>query len=170
MQNWNSYFTVTAGASASLTGFIFIGLSLNLHKILKITRSHLPTRALGSILLLSNILIVSSFHLIPGQPVCYIGDEILGTTIIVWIVNTRIDIFSIKRVDRNFFVPYLKALIFTQLSLIPFFISAVMLCSGCAYGLYVLVPGISFSFIKCLIDAWYLLVEVNRSEIVFEKL
>jgi hypothetical protein len=163
---WANYFLATSGAAATLTGLIFIGLSINLQKILKITQSHLPSRALGSLLLLTNILIVSSLCLAPKQHMIYMGSEILCTGILVWLMNTWLDVISYKRVDKDFKMQYFKTLFFTQISILPFMMSGAVLISGSGDGIYYLLPGISLSFIKCLVDSWYLLVDVNRVEII----
>ena len=65
MEQWANYFIATAGGAAALTGLIFVSVSLNLKQIL--AGKHLPGRALGSLILLSNILISGSFCLIPRQ-------------------------------------------------------------------------------------------------------
>src|ERR1700743_3335418 len=89
-----SYFSTMAEAAATLTGLIFVGLSLNLQRILSI--KHLPTRALGSLMLMTNILIVSSFCLVKAQPILWLGVEVLACGLLIWIVNLRMDIAMYK--------------------------------------------------------------------------
>jgi hypothetical protein len=166
MGQWANYFLATAGAASTLTGLIFIGLSINLQKILMITKLHVPSRALGSLLLLTNILIVSSLCLAPKQQMVYMGSEILSTGLMVWVINTWLDFISYKRVEKNLKTQYFKTLFFTQVAIIPFIMAGAVLLSGSGNGIYYLLPGISISFIKCLVDSWFLLVNVNQVEVL----
>jgi len=86
----DNYFITMAEAAATLTGLIFVGLSLNLQRILSI--KHLPARALGSLMLMTNILIVCSFCLIKQQPLYGLGAEILACGLVIWIASIRMDI------------------------------------------------------------------------------
>jgi modulator of FtsH protease len=61
------------GASAALLGLLFVGVSINLTKILG---SRDPAdRSLLTMILLLIILIVSSLLLVPGQPLNWLGAE-----------------------------------------------------------------------------------------------
>jgi len=57
MDQWQSFFVAEAGASAALTGLVFVGVSINLSRILSFPK--LPSRAFGALLLLLTILISS---------------------------------------------------------------------------------------------------------------
>jgi hypothetical protein len=100
MDKWLSYFSVTAGASAALTGLIFVGVSINLKKILQFRQ--LPGRALGTLVLLTNNLLVSSFCLIPDQTLFGLGMKLSVVTLTVFVFNTRLDILSIKEKDKTY--------------------------------------------------------------------
>jgi hypothetical protein len=160
MEQWANYFLATAGAAAALTGLIFVSVSLNLKRILSL--AHLPGRALVSLILMSNILIVSSFCLIPKQSFLLVGIEILVLDIIIWIVITRLDLKIYKGVEQKYKTQYLINIVFTQLAIEPYLAAAAYLLCNSDIGLYLLIPGITFSFIKSLLDSWVLLVEINR--------
>jgi len=160
MIQWDSYFTTIAEASATLTGLIFIGLSLNLQKIL--ASKQLPARALGSLILMAYILLISSFCLIPQQSIFMLGVEALTSSIIVWVNITRMDILMHNEAVKKYKRHYFQNLIFSQLALLPYLVAGVFLVSGSANGFYWLIPGITISIIKALTDSWVLLVEINR--------
>jgi hypothetical protein len=160
MEQWANYFLATGGAAAALTGLIFVSVSLNLKRILSLP--HLPGRALGSLILLTNILLISSFSLIPGQSIFWLGCEILLVNMILWIVITRMDIAMYKGTEKQYKPHYLQNLFFSQLAIVPYLAAGVCLLLNCNDGFYCLIPGITFSFIKSLIDSWVLLVEINR--------
>jgi len=160
MEPWSNYFIATAGGAAALAGLIFVSVSLNLKKILSMKQ--LPGRALGSLLLLINILITGSFCLVPGITLFWLGVEIMACGGIVWVLNTRMDVRMFRDIEAEYRPHYLQNLIFTQVAVLPYLTGGIFLLSGSITGLYWLVPGITLSFIKSLLDAWVLLVEINR--------
>jgi hypothetical protein len=156
----DSYFSTIAEAAATLTGLIFVGLSLNLQRILAVR--HLPARALGSLMLMTNILIVSSFCLIKGQPLLWLGIEVLACGLLIWIVSLRMDIKMYREVVQLYRFHYFRNLVFTQLAVLPYLAGGLLLVCGSGDGLYWLIPGMTISIIKALTDSWVLLVEINR--------
>ena len=160
MEHWANYFITTAGGAAALAGLIFVSVSLNLKKILSL--KHLPGRALGSLILLTNILISGSFCLVPGQGLFWLGCEILAVSITIWAVNTRMDINMYRNAENQYQPHYLQNLVFTQVAVLPYIAGSIFLVNNSSTGFYCLIPGITFSFVKALIDSWVLLVEINR--------
>lgn len=160
MGQWSDYFVTTAGGAAALAGLIFVSVSLNLKKILSL--KHLPGRALGSLILLTNILLIGSFCLVPGQSVFWLGCEISSLALVVWVANTRMDIKMYRGVERHYQPHYLQNLFFSQVAILPFAAAGIFLLNNSQTGFYFLIPGITFSFIKALVDSWVLLVEINR--------
>src|SRR5438067_8914296 len=65
LQAWQPFFPAQLGAAATLGGLVFVGLSLNLNKIL--AYAALPIRAMLALFLLLLVLIVSSIGLLPGR-------------------------------------------------------------------------------------------------------
>jgi len=160
VNGWESFLIAEVGASAALTGLIFVGVSINLSRILSLPR--LPSRALEALMLLLTVLIVSSLMLIPGQSSAWIGGELLVIGLIVWIIFVKIDTDNWRKTD----VPYRRTasllIVINQLSIVPYIIaSALVLLNGFA-GLYWMAVAVLFSFVKAIVDAWVLLVEINR--------
>jgi hypothetical protein len=160
IEQWANYFVATAGGAAALAGLIFVSVSLNLKKILSLKQ--LPGRALESLLLLINILITGSFCLVPGSTPLWLGVAVEACSSFVWILNTRMDIMMLLGVGKDHRHHYLQNLVFTQAATLPFLTGGIFLINGTFSGLYWLVAGITLSFIKALLDAWVLLVEINR--------
>ena len=65
MSAWENFFVAEVGASAVLAGLVFVGLSINLDKI--IAGSGLPGCALEALVAMMAVLVVSSLLLVPGQ-------------------------------------------------------------------------------------------------------
>lgn len=49
-----------------------------------------------------------------------------------------------------------------QVGLLPFLISGMLLLNGMPGGIYWIVPGFVLCLVKAFLDAWVLLVEINR--------
>jgi hypothetical protein len=160
MNEWHDLFVATAGASAALTGLIFVGVSINLTRILSFP--NLPSRALISLIVLVVILLISVEALIPGQPVFAIGIEILITGIAVWLIVLFADISIIKNSDKQYKKASFYNLLFDQAAVLPYLVAAIFLLAGCNYGLYWIVAAFLLSIIKAITDAWVLLIEINR--------
>src|SRR5277367_5529449 len=162
MDKWSNYFISTAGVAAGLTGLIFVGLSVNLKKIFFISKAHLPSRTLGSLITLANIVVVSNLCLVPKQPDYCTGIEILIAGIIIWIIVTRLDLVMYRTVEVNYRPRYFRNIFYSQLTIMPFLIAGIFLICKFDIGTYVLVPGIILSLIKSMVDIWFIMVDINR--------
>lgn len=79
---WENFFIAEAGASAALTGLLFVAASINLQRILSFPQ--LPGRAAETLIVLASVLAVDLFGLVPGQRTAVLGAELLGTGVAVW--------------------------------------------------------------------------------------
>ncbi len=160
MNQWANFFSAMAESAATLTGLIFVGASINLSKILSMPA--LPDRALESLILLLNILLISVQALIPDQSADALGWRLMIISGIVWFFMIYLDTRIWRKAEKRYRRHAIQNMIFTQLAILPFVIAGIIiLCQGYG-GIYWLVTGITFSFIKAVIDAWVLLVEIHR--------
>jgi hypothetical protein len=160
MNEWNSLFAATAGASATLTGLLFVGVSINLTKIL--ATPALPERALISIILLMMILIFSVMMLVPKQTFTVLGIRILALAVIAWIVILKVDFKDKSSIPKEFRPHYIWNTILDQIAILAYIASGITILIAGEDGLYWIASAMAFSFIKAVIDAWVLLVEINR--------
>jgi hypothetical protein len=77
-------------------------------------------------------------------------------SIVIWIRALRAPI-----PDQPRFVPVLSVVV-TQAATVPMVIAGVSLLLRAGGGLYWLVPGMAFSLVVAVVNAWVLLVEVVR--------
>jgi modulator of FtsH protease len=160
MEVWKDFFVAIVGAAAALAGLIFVGVSINLTKILSI-RS-MPGRAAESLALLIHVLIISALFLVPGQSLNLLATEVLVIGIVICIVVFRMDRAILKGSSPEFKVFSIRNMILSQLAILPYVTAGILMLTYGENGVYFIVAGIIISFIKSVIDAWVLLVEINR--------
>ncbi len=157
---WQAFFSAQVGASAALTGLIFVAVSINLGKI--IAQKWLVARAAKALLALTGVLLASTLCLVPVQHVSILGTELTVLGGLLWIGATG----SQRAASHE--NPYVTARqrvlqsVLTQFSVIPFPAAGVSLLFGWGGGLYWLVAGLVFAFVAALMDGWVLLVEILR--------
>jgi hypothetical protein len=160
-EGWGELFLAEAGASAALAGLLFVAVSINLDRIIALR--NLPGAALGAIALLVAVLMVSTFALVPEQPSWALGIEVLVVGLAAWSILTAIWVKAMRAPipGQPRFVPVISTVV-TQAATLPLVIAGVSLLLEAGGGLYWLVPGMAFSLVVAVVNAWVLLVEVVR--------
>ncbi|HEY2347711.1 MAG TPA: hypothetical protein VGH64_01785 [Puia sp.] len=160
MEAWHDFFVASAGAAAALMGLLFVGLSINLEKI--ITIAGLADRSLIALVLLFVILIQTLLLLVPHESTGFAGIAILVIGLFAWFFIIMKDIMVVKKTEKEYMNNYLFKMTLNQIALLPYFAAGIPLLNGNISGLYFLAVSIIFSFLKVSLDAWVLLVEINR--------
>ncbi len=110
----------------------------------------------------TGVLVVSSYMLVPAQPVVVLATELFVTGAIMWLMPTIIQ-FRTYRADDA--VPRRSLVVRCTLSLLssaPIMIAAAQILRGEPNGIAWMVPGIIVSLVATVINAWVLLVEIVR--------
>jgi hypothetical protein len=160
MEKWHDLFVATAGSTAALTGLIFVAVSINLDRILAFPR--LAERALISLILLLTVMIVSVIMLIPDLEWTTYGIVLLLLSLLVLLIVARIDILIYSRTERIYKKRYGTMVMLNQVAILPYFVSATLLYFTYEEGMFWIVGGFFFCVVKAVIDAWVLLIEINR--------
>ena len=165
MDAWHDFFLAQAGAAGVLTGLVFVGVSINLQKIVSDPRSGLAGRAGEALILLVAVLTVSILVLVPAQSLGVLGAEVLvvGLAAWGWIVAIQLQLlreWGSMRADLR--VPFVLRVVLGQVASLPLVIAGVAVLWVGPVGLYWLVAGTVFSILAALFEAWVLLVEINR--------
>jgi hypothetical protein len=84
MGDWHDFFLAQAGAAGVLTGLVFVGVSINLDKIVSDPNSGLAGRAAEALILLVAVLTASVLVLVPGQGLGVLGAEVLVVGLATW--------------------------------------------------------------------------------------
>ncbi len=159
LADWGDFFAAQLGAAAALLGLLFVGLSLNLEKILKFPE--LPNRALLALALLLGTLTMSSFVMIPNQGTTALGYEVFSTAVGLSLLSAVVE-WRTKRWVTSHHVNFYGNVVFLAAALVPYLIGGWLLVGGNPDGLYWVAAAIIVSFIKAVSDSWVLLVEINR--------
>jgi hypothetical protein len=155
---WTNFFVAELGASATLTGLLFVAVSINLSRILQLP--NLPLRAAEALLSLVSVLFVTTLVLIPQERIESYGIEILITALLTWIFNT-VSLIRCRKFDRQYVSLWFRFPL-NQLPPLPFIIAGALLIGGHLSGLYWIAPGVLLSFAAGIMGAWILLVEIQR--------
>jgi len=160
MNEWHDLFVATAGSSAALTGLIFVGVSINLSRILSFP--NLPGRALLSIILSGAILIFSIVLLMPAQSLAAACFETLFIGACTLLLMLSIDISIVKKTEKEYKNASILNMLFNQRAVLPYLIATMFFLFNNEHGFYWMVVAFILSIIKAIADAWVLLIEINR--------
>ena len=159
MSGWDSYLVAQVGASAALAGLVFVGISINLTRIL--STGSLPEYALQALVLLLAVLVISSLLLVP-QPLTAAGIELLlagiaDTAILIFLVA-----YSRRKIDPRYYGYLWFRAALNLCATLPFAVAGIAVLIWNTGGLYWIVPATLLSIVVAIYIAWVLLVEINR--------
>jgi hypothetical protein len=156
---WTDLFVATAGASAALAGLVFVAVSINIDRILKL--EGVPERALETVLLLLSIVLVSIACLIPGQGTTALGVELVGLGLVLGMAIAELAVRSLA--DRHQRRSQLVGrFILLAAGTLPVAVGGVSVLAEAGGGLYWIAAAIVFAIVGGVGNAWVLLVEILR--------
>jgi modulator of FtsH protease len=158
---WAPFLAAEAGAAATLAGLLFVGVSLNLTKIL--SARFLPLRSFLALTLLVAILVLASALLIPDQTLRSAGWQILVCGSLVWLLGSWVEWQGWRHLGpAQHRATFLSNVVLLEAATLPYLVGGILLIGGDTGGLTWFSTAIVFSFIKAVVDSWVLLVEINR--------
>ncbi len=160
MNGWGNFFVSELTASATLTGLIFVGVSVNLKTIA--TRATLTNRALEALVALIVVLFTCSLLLIPGQTSLAIGIEVLLFGLINWMIISFLQLNSLRQMQPQYRLQFVPYILLSQSAALSFVSAGVVLLILGMGGLYWIAAATLLSFLAAFTDAWILLIEINR--------
>lgn len=156
---WTELFVATAGASAALAGLVFVAVSINVDRILKLPG--VPERALETVLLLLSVVLVSIVGLIPGQDTTALGAELFGLSVVLGLAIAALAARSMadSQQPRSRLV---WRLILLAAGTLPVLVGGVSILAEAGGGLYWIAAAIVFAIVGGVGNAWVLLIEILR--------
>ena len=165
MDAWHDFFLSQAATAGVLTGLVFVGVSINLERIVSDPESGLTGRAAEALILLVAVLTASCVLLIPGQGARPFGLEVLAIGLAAWAWAVAIQhrrLKSWRTMGSDLRVAFVLRVALAQLGTVPFLVSGILMLAGELVGLYWLAAGMIFSVLAALFGAWVLLIEIHR--------
>ena len=157
-EDWSDFLVAASGASAALAGLVFIGISINLTRILALPG--LPGRAGQTIVILANALAISLAVLGPQHSHVGVGVEILVLGLVGWLavvwIHARAAVDPTGRGYRR------RSWVMLQFATVPFVVAGVSTLIEAGGGLYWMQAGVILSLLVGLGNGWVLMVEILR--------
>lgn len=160
MEGWHEFFLGQVGAAAALGGLVFVGVSINLEKIM--ASAHLPNRAQESLMLLLAVLILSSLALVPGLTTVGLGADTLAVGAVAWLGGSLLHTRTLRVVESEYRRAARASAVLGQLVILTILAAGLLMVFGLDAGPYVLAGAMMAAYFLTFIHAWVLLVEINR--------
>lgn len=155
---WTDFFVAAAGASAALTGLVFVAVSINIEQILKL--QGVPDRALATLVLLLGVVVVSVLALVPGLSrealgLLLLAEGLVWTTTVLVLISRTVGGLEQKSWVASRVVP-------PAAGTLPFVIGGASVLAETGGGLYWTLAGVIGGIVAGVATAWVLLVEILR--------
>jgi hypothetical protein len=161
MDAWTNFFIGELGAAAAFAGLLFVSLSVNLTRILKIGR--LADRGLEAFVMLFLTVIIATLGLVPGQPVRAFGGEALVVALVVLASVTQLQRSYLAEVDEKYRADWRRTAWINVVAIAVFAVAGLaIVATANPVWLYLLPIGVLVTFFAVGSNAWVLLVEINR--------
>jgi modulator of FtsH protease len=161
LESWSNFFLGELGASAALAGLLFVSVSVNQARILTLGR--MADRGLEALAMLFLVLVVASLPLVPGQPLRLLGFEILVAGIATFAGIVPVQRAYLGSTQPEYLRQSTRMVTINRGAVVLIALAGgVLACRGDVIGLYFLPPGILLTFVASGVNAWVLLIEINR--------
>jgi modulator of FtsH protease len=157
---WDSFFVALVGASAALTGLVFVALSINLERIVEYEM--LVGRAAEALLLLALPVMLGLAVLVPDVATRTTGALCAIPALIAFATVNRT--IAKGRVAARARPPYefrIRVSI-AEVALVPAVVGAGVLLGGSTSGIYWIAFAVAAEIAAGIVDAWVPLIEIRR--------
>jgi modulator of FtsH protease len=159
---WEGFAVALVGAAAVLSGLLFVAVSLNMERILRIRT--LPGRAGESVILFLGVLVECAYLLIPSQSETALAIELVVTGVVIAGVLLAIVVPATRirtQIPRSWHVTRYVVVLG---STVPVILAGFAVLGGLPGGLNWLAFAVLFALCAATSNAWVLLVEVVRDK------
>lgn len=159
MESWEEFAVVTGGASAALTGLLFVAVSIRLDAIA--ASVDLRCRAAQTLTLFLAITLVAVLFAIPRQPEWLFGVELFILAISGGTILFLLDRRAQRDQDQQKVSQLLDAISPNVLTMALIGIGGLLTASGLEWGLYLQVPAVIAALIGGVVGAWLLMMRTS---------
>ncbi len=159
-ETWDSFFLGQLGATAALAGLLFVAVSINVDRIVKV--GGLAERAFEVLVTLLAILTMAGLMLIPRQSPVAMGIEIVGVAGAATVFGLGLGVLGLRRPEAAHRGHFAIGLAMFAVALGLCIVGGIVMLAGGPAGLYWVAAGMCLGIVRAVIDAWVLLVEINR--------
>lgn len=159
MEAWTDFGVAIVGASAALTGLLFVALSINLREILQ--DRALTSRALLTLLLLVVPLVSTMLLLVPQATTAY-GVELVVVGVLFGAWMTFLSRPSARTAGQSAAARFTAVVLPVALVAAGTIAAGVLLVLHHPAGMYALLAAVIAAFFGALTSTWVLLVEILR--------
>ena len=157
-EGWSDFLVASSGATAALTGLVFVAISINLEKILD--NPGLPARAGQTLIVLTNALVASLVALAAHPSPAALGIALLVVATAGWAATTLTAYRSWQETAPEH--RHLGSIMLPEIATLPFIVAGITVWAGAGGGLTWLLVGVVLALICGIGNAWVLLVEILR--------
>ncbi len=163
-EGWGALFLAAAGATAALSGLIFVGLSVNIRTVLAADKregqNFLTGRGLEALAALLIVLVISLIGLVPAIA----RGALAAFILLVGFGSATLPVRALvaSRNGTGLDAPLLLRLITAAGLTVTLLLAGVTLATGHGGGLYWLPAAFVLAIVIAAVNAWVLLVEVLR--------
>jgi hypothetical protein len=166
MEAWHDFFVAQVGATAALTGLVFVALSVNVAQIIKFP--WLPPRAAQTLIVLTGATVESSVQLLPLPSLRYTAAILGVVAIVVYATSLQLAISAARQwhahqeLNASSWTIQFASNVMTQVTTLPCVIGSIVGFTGGPGFDYWIAAGITLSLVFGLYNSWVLLVEILR--------
>jgi len=161
MNDWSNFCLGELGAASALAGLLFVAVAVNQGRILELGR--MADRGLEALIILMLVVFVASLPLVPGQPPRILGMEIFAVSAAALVTIVILQRGYLRGLEQMYLRRSALLAAFNRFAVTLIILGGLLLLwRGDAVGMYLLPPGVLFSFIAAGANAWVLLIEINR--------
>ena len=158
-ERWADFAVVVGGASAALTGLLFVAISINIGRIGP--SISLRSRGAQTLVLFAVTLVVSILLAVPAQPPAVLGAELVGLAVVAGGGLLVLDRRAKREQDTPQLARTLDVVSPNVVTLALVAAAGVVVITGHGWGLYLLAPSSVIGIVGGIVSAWLLLTKLG---------
>jgi hypothetical protein len=160
LEAWDTFAAICGGAAATLTGLLFVAVSIRIAFIAK--SQELRNRAAQTLCLFGMVIVISALIAVPGQAYRALGVELVVLAVIAGTGFQVLDRRAKGEKSNQAIGPVLEAVTPTTITSLLLLAAGIVLVLGVHAGLYVLVGPVFVALVGGITSAWLFLTKITE--------